>query len=352
MRNRPLTGTLILAACLVAAGVVRPITALADGPLVLDMRVGGKCVAGHKPAGDPITVRLLRSDGSTRSTRTDTTSSLEWRVCFNVPVAGSRVRLSTTFAPVRTVRIPKLTAVANRVTNVVSGQAPAGGHLSITYHSCHPGECVPWPSRSATASSQGRYHKDLSTGSSPADIDGSDKIEVRYQNSHDDSFRRTAYAAYMEVQAPNRLRVSCQPEGTTTVKLRSAGGALRASKSFTLAKGCGGAPGSFKRNGNAVNVRVGDRITADFASDASLRWPAISVSAQLGGHLLTVHCLPQANFMVSVGPGTGTRYIGTTDIDGDFTADLTGTWTFQSGDRLDLACETIRGDRVRLVRTI
>ncbi len=277
-----LTRGLVLVACLMSAGALAPTTALADGPLALRMQVGGTCVAGHKPTGDPITVKLLRSDGTTRATRTDSTTELEWKVCFSVPVAGERVKLSTSFAPVRTVRIPVLTAVADRVTNVVTGRGPAGGELSIKYYSCHPGECSPAPSRLTTVNSQGRYHKDLSTGSSPADIDGSDKIEVSYQNSHNDSFTRTTYAPYMEIKAPNTIHVSCLPKGTTTLKLRSSGGTLRATRSFTLGKDCGSASGSFRKNGDAVNVHVGDRVTADFASDASLKWPVMAVTAPAG----------------------------------------------------------------------
>ena len=352
MRNRSLTRGLVLIACLVSAGALAPAGALADGPLALRMQVGGTCVAGHKPTGDPITVKLLRSDGTTRATRTDSTTELEWKVCFSVPVAGERVKLSTTFAPVRTVRIPVLTAVADRVTNIVTGRGPVGGELSIKYYSCHPGECSPAPSRLTTVNSQGRYHKDLSTGSSPADIDGSDKIEVSYQNNHNDSFTRTTFAPSMEIKAPNTIHVSCLPKGTTTLKLRSSGGTLRATRSFTLGKDCGSASGSFKKNGDAVNVHVGDRVTADFASDAQLKWPGLSMTAPLGGHAVTLHCVPSADFMVRVRAASAESYIGTTDANGDFTADLTSHWTFQSGDHLDLACETNRGDRVRRAKTL
>jgi hypothetical protein len=315
------------------------------------MQVGGKCVTGHKPTGDPITVKLLRSDGSVRATRTDDTTELEWRVCFPVAVMGSRVRL-THFGATRTVRIPNLTAAANRVNNLVNGRAPAGGQVSIKYHSCHPGECVPWASRLATANDDGRYRKDLSTGSTPADIDGSDKIDVSYQNNQGDSFTRTTYAPYMEIQAPNTVRVRCQPEGTTVVKLRTSGGAVRATKSFTFDKACDAASGTFRKSGSPVNLIVGNRVTADFASDASLTWPAMAVSGQLGGHQLSGHCTPDSYFMVRMSAGTVKTFIATTDANGDFLVDTTSHWTFQGGDRLDLVCETTRGDRVRRVRVL
>ena len=299
MRKRSLTRGLVLIACLVSAGALAPGAALADGPLALRMQVGGTCVAGHKPTGDPITVKLLRSDGTTRATRTDSTTDFDWKVCFSVPVAGERVKLSTSFAPVRTVRIPVLTAVADRVSNVVTGRGPAGGELSIKYYSCHPGECSPAPSRLTTVNSQGRYHKDLSTGSSRGYRRlGQDRGELPEQPH--DSFTRTTFAPYMEIKAPNTIHLSCLPKGTTTLKLSSSGGTLRATRSFTLGKDCGSASGSFKKNGDAVNVHVGDRVTADFASDAQLKWPVMSMTAPLGGHAVTLHCVPHADFMVRV----------------------------------------------------
>lgn len=353
MRMRDLSGTLVLAAGIVATGMLTPVTALAKVSLSLNTYVGGECVEGYKPDDDPITVKLLRADGSTRATRVDDSTSNEWSVCFRVAVMGSKVKASTLDGgnPVsRTVRIPVLTAVANRVSDVVSGQAPAGGLVTIVYSECRPSFCQASPARHATANSHGRYQKDLSSAPTSADIDGSDHVDIRYQNSHGDTFKTNTTAPYMEVQSPNRVFMTCPPRGTTTLKLRTSDGTLRASTSVTSVEDCPGLDLTFRKHGKIVTIHVGDRITGDFAADAALTWPSMSVTGQ--GNVLSGHCLKSAPFVVHLSNSFSTSYRAITDANGDFTADLTTLWTFASGDTLDLVCESSRGDRVLRRRTL
>jgi hypothetical protein len=156
---------------------------------------------------------------------------------------------------------------------------------------------------------------------------------------------------FMEVRARNKVATGCQPKGTTTVKLRKSDGTLRATRSLTAATGCGYVHGSFRKNGNPVNIGTGNRISADFASDALVVWPSMSLHGS--GTVVSGRCLKNAPYVVTIqGPSSNARTQGTTNANGNFAEDLTGEWTFQAGDQLELRCESSRGDQVLLGRTL
>ncbi len=354
MRIRSPRFASVVAVAFAATGVLAPATALAAVPLQLQVDVGSTCVYGLKPSGGPITVKLLRADGSTRATRTDGTTGNEWLVCFASPVLiGNRLRMTTDTDPApgtgvqtRTVTIPDLTIAVDRTTDKVKGHAPAGKPIQVRYSDSYPGGSGGWEIRTGTANSAGRWSKDLS---SSADVDGSDVLAVTYQNSQGDQFWARTIAPYMEIKAPNKIFIGCQPRGTTTVKLRKSDGTVRAARSLTASTACGGKNGTFRRNGSAVNINTGNRITSDLASDAWLVWPMMSVAGS--GSTVSGRCFANARFQVYVTNGSDSEsWSGTTDVDGRF-SDV-GAWTFLSGHTLELICETSRGDRVRKARVL
>jgi|GEM_PF-2793113 len=349
MHIRSLTSIVLLGGSLVAAGLLAPVTALAKEYMRLDMVLDSECVSGYKIDPTPITVKLLRADGTTLRTRHDDTTGSFWNVCFGrVPVAGNKIKLDNGDLPEgkRTITVPDLTLVIDRVKNVLSGHAPAGRPLTLSYSECYPAGCTAPIERTKTANSRGRYSKDLS---GDIDIDGSDRVEVRYQGQNGDTFSRSSFAPYMAISAPGGIFMSCMPTGTQTVQLRTAAGTLRASTSFTTTQDCGGAFGSFRKDGQKVAVRVGNTISANFASDASLTWPTMSVGGS--GSTLSGRCVNDAGYVVFIyRGGFGTTASGRTDGTGHFTA--TPLWTFQGGDKLNLICETRRGDQIRFDRTL
>ena len=153
----------------------------------------------------------------------------------------------------------------------------------------------------------------------------------------------------MEIIKPNKIFMSCLPRGDTTLRLRTSGGTLRATRTFHASTDCSGFFGSFKKNGKAVNIHTGDRISSDLATDASMVWPAMSVDGS--ANTVSGKCIANSRYVVFVSRNSSsTSTSGTTDG----TAHLSTTlpWTFTTGDRLDLICETTRGDHVRIVRTL
>jgi hypothetical protein len=339
MLSRPIR---VVLAVVVALGVLAPGQVLADGPLNVRLRLGSRCVTGHKPADTPVTVRLLRSDGKVLETRRDETSDLDWSVCFvrHTPVKGNRIQLDHGSFD-RNVRVPDLTIALDRVTNVVRGHAPAGRTIELAYAACDSdGICLKSPPVMVAADSRGRYRKDLSPS---IDIDGSDIVRVGRRSSNDDYFYRVGRAPWMTITRPDRFTLSCLPTGTTTLRLLSATGALRAIKAFRTERTCRTFDGRFRRNGHAVNIRKGDRITSSFANDARMVWPSPSVV--VSGATYSGRCFANADWHLTIGPGGSiATYSGPTDDEGRFL--VVGYQIIPSGASLRLTCESIRGDRV------
>jgi len=338
----------ILAASLLAAGVVTAAPALADGSLSVELSIGSGCVSGHKPSDQPVTVKLRRSNGQLRETKHDDTQELEWLVCFDrhIPAPGDRIQLINGSFD-RTVKVPDLTLGISRVSNVIEGHAPAGKQLRWQYTRCDPGICTLQVWKTFTVPSTGRYHKDLSPAS--IDIDGNDAISIEYRTLGQDVFRTRAEAPYFEVNGDGRLYLSCLPAGDTSVKLRKPDGTLRATAMFQSTGTCRYKFGALRKSGDRVSPRTGNAVISSFASDAKLTWPSMALDAS--GDTMTGRCLKLAPYIVYIQRGNASDPVyGMTDATGHFTNQPGGT--FQSGDKLDLICETPRGDRVRIQRTL
>jgi len=77
----------------------------------------------------------------------------------------------------------------------------------------------------------------------------------------------------------------------------------------------------------------------------------MSVTGALTGDSLSGTCLAHSRYVVFITRGgSGTTWSGTTDSHGILSG--TPSWTFQTGDHLDLVCETHQGDHVRMARTL
>jgi hypothetical protein len=191
-----------------------------------------------------------------------------------------------------------------------------------------------------TADTHGRYRKDLSAS---VDIDGSDIVRAIRTTSGGDRFYREGRAPYMTISGPNRFSLSCLPAGSTTVRLLSPTGVLRASRSLHTTRGCRTVSGSFRTNGHAVNIRRGDLIRSDFASDARMVWPSPFVSAS--GYEYSGRCFPNVHWHLTIDLGGSLAgYSGPTDADGRFSQ--MGYQLIPPGAALRLTCESTRGDRL------
>jgi len=203
--------------------------------------------------------------------------------------------------------------------------------------------------RHTTVDGHGRYRKDLAASS--IDIDGAGAVAVEYLYSAGDSFDRSTEVQYIQIRGPSEVYVGCAPRGTTTLRLLTATGHLRASRKFTVAEACTGRVEAFRKNGQTVNIHAGDRITSTMSTDSRIVWPTMSVRGDING-VLSGRCFPHSHYAVFITQGsTSTDWGGTTDSHGRFTG-VPPIVSFGTGDTLDLICQTPAGDRGRLIRTL
>jgi hypothetical protein len=334
------------------AAALAPASPAAAAQITFEHRMGTTCVGGVKPAGGTLTATLLRPDGRRRDRKRDDDGDPSWQVCFRVkPRPGDRIR-AVQGSVNRTIRVPDLTIVIDRVADVVSGRAPAGREVTIQATTCFVA-CLTPLTRTTTANAHGRYRRGL-----PLDMNGSDLASAIYSTAAGDQFQAFASAPWFEVTTPGRAAVWCTPPRAHEVTLRRPDGSGRASAS-PLRGVCDDRLPQTRRltrpNGRAVTVRAGNILKSDVASDARFAWPVMSVEVLPDG--ASGECFKDAPFMViAVRPvggslvGVGSLGAGETLPDGTFVTSVGSPPVLQVGDRIRLICESPRGDRAILER--
>lgn len=324
----------------------------AAAAITFNLAIGDRCVYGTKPAGGTLTVTLVAPNGIQRDKRKDASGEPTWSVCFRVSTRpGDRIR-AVRGSVRRTITVPTVTATLDRVTDVLSGRAPAGRTLTIRAQHCSlSGDCDPLVSRTATADARGRYRKDLTSG---VDIRGADVAIVSYQTSAGDLFGRYTFAPFVVVGGPGKVTVMCAGTAERRVILRRADGTERARATFPRPQRCdtdlfARLDKRFTRRGRTLSPGVGNTIRSDIASDARFTWRGMSLA--LVGGSFEGRCFPNAGFTVALlsvdgGLNVFDRIVtGTTATDGTFAEAIKPGTQIELDDRVRLVCETPRGDR-------
>jgi hypothetical protein len=133
-----------------------------------------------------------------------------------------------------------------------------------------------------------------------------------------------------------------------TISLRSASGALRGTARVRPAPGGASTTGTFRKNGQPVKVKAGDRVTDSQAPGVVLR--VLTPDLQLdpsGNGSLTATCFQGADYAVGELFGNGALSFiarGTAHPGGALSvADLVDSGPLPSGFRVQLSCETRKG---------
>jgi hypothetical protein len=175
-------------------------------------------------------------------------------------------------------------------------------------------------------------------------VAGTDRFEIQFITNLSDHIRAFTEVPHLEVSLPGEVHIGCEPVGNHVVRLRREDGALRGVARFHAPEECWGSTRHFKRDGERVRIKRGNRIVSDLAADARLVWPIMAVDA--AGMQVAGRCFPNARMVVFITRGpSGTTAPGATTSDGTFS--IATSWTFAAGDRLYLVCETPRGDQAR-----
>ena len=349
MTVRTRLGTVAAAVAMLLTTVgVGPATATGP-PVQVRVTIGEACVYANKPSGDLVKLTLRTGSGHFLGTEEDATSSTSFLACFTHRVRiGYRINI-VDGDDTRTTGVPDLTIGADRITDVVSGHGPASKHILVKYGDCSLTGCAGYTELDGTVDSHGRWHRDLT---SRIDLQGADRLAAEYTNSRGDTFgTQEEHVPYLQLSKPNKVHIECQPDRAVNVTLKTAGGTLRVSRSFPMAGDCATPDATFRRNGAAVNIAVGNIIRSDLASDAKVIWPHVAVS--WSGQAVAVRCLPGEPFDIKVLRAAIPQFelAGTTDSTGRY-ANLATGFPALAGDELNLTCATAKGDRIMFTDTV
>jgi hypothetical protein len=339
--------------------VLLPTGASAAADITFNLALGDRCVYGTKPSAGTLTLTLFSSNGTQRAKGSDASGDARWGVCLKVaPRPGDRLR-AVRGSLRRTVTVPTVTAMLERVTDVLSGRAPSGRSLNVLAQHCSLlGECDEPVKRTIRANGRGRYRTDLT---SRVDIRGTDLAVVSFETSAGDVFGRYATAPSVMVSGKGYVAVMCAGSADRKVLLRRADGTERARAAFPGPQRCDTGifarfDQRFARRGVGVSPSVGNVVKADIASDARFVWRGIAL--ELVADTFEGRCFRNAPFLVALSRVDGgvrsvdTLGEGVTDADGTFSAALKPGTVILLDDRVRLVCETPRGDRGALeIRT-
>ena len=340
-----------------ACSVVLTLAALLPAPaaggsivLLFSAQIGSYCA--QVTGGPPSTLHVvsLYTAEMELKDRVRVTSSDSGYVsaCFaDQIVSGDRLRASAS-GSTRTVTVPKLSLSINRVTDVVSGVAPAG--VLVTFGlSKYAGLTNTSEQRYAyaTANGAGSYSVDVT---STFNLIGGDYVYGAI-NVGSDYYNVSTTVSYVHV-----LRASALIDGylgqsrSATITLMTPTDAVRGRAVVVGESQIGSFSGRFiTSTGIGVNARMGDKVSGTFASDAAFTIPDVRVSADPATDILTGKCPPTRSYKMwarRANYSAQATVTGTSGPTGVFSRDVTATMNILSNDVLEVWCKLPTGDQV------
>jgi hypothetical protein len=300
----------------------------------------GSCGGGIAPAAANLTV-ILRSAKGKELDRTSTIANADtgaYGVCFmRGEIAPGRTLTIKSGPASRTITVPRVTLRVDRVTDVISGQAPAGMDIAIGYRDIATDGEFPYPGLPRKADAQGRFRLDYT---SRADIRGGDTVNVVATTAGDDTFTLELAVAGMILRPRGGASadVTGAADATVTLRLRTAGGTLLASASRFLRAGVTGRL-TLRKNGSAVAPAAGQVVTGTFATDARMRIPSLTITADSGIEAVSGTCFANQELLAR-NVTQGSSSYGTADGSGTFLVLLEQ----DPGDQVAVDCHDRHGD--------
>lgn len=333
-------------------GLLVPGTALAATPTLI-VEIGRDCVAFDGAPNTSHTLWLL--DGSEVLSRRTATSNVDgegW-VCFDYTIAsGHKVRIRQAGLTARTMTVPNVSIRADRVTDVVSGNAPAGSQVWIYVDVFKTGTYTfsKTIERVVTASGAGAWTSNLA---SAGGIRGGDHAWAAIETAAGDSVVADLWVEHMGVYRGGAYAYGYINRGEVVkVTLRTSAGALRGTSTLTQIYADGDAKAAFwSASDQLVYVRAGDKVTGSFAGDAALTVPSMKVSGDAAADTVTVSCpgMVGQGVRLYVKPASGSASLerfGVVSAAGTRTWSLGTALDLKLGDYLQATCKTDPGDEV------
>ena len=337
----------VLGAALLALLPALPVRA---ATFTFNAAINTPSVSGTGPPNNSTTLTLFSADG-TLIDRDIVTSSPAgtWSVQFEAPiVVGSKIRASAN-SQTRLVTVPQLSIKANRVTDVLSGKAPANRPLTLTVG--HNETLDPFDSTShgthTTSDGSGSWSRDTTP---LVNFDGADAATAELSTSAGDVFSVTTDVPWMSVRrASSSVEAQLNNATSATIKLRRANGVLRATANLSWSASVFLSEGSFANaSGDLVDVSAGNKVVGSFATDATFTVPAIAVAGDASTDQVTGHCMNNVPYrLVVIKPGIGSNIAhGTTNGSGNVSATISG---LELSSKLTLTCRFATGDVIEAI---
>lgn len=320
-----------------------------SGPsLGFQLDLGG-CPAGTAPASKKVSVEWRSAENELKgktNVRSDSDGNWYLDPCWNRGVESGDVLKATVGTRVRTLIVPDLWISADRVTNIVGGDAPAGAALDLDVR-----VFAGWSSDSfkdyyatTSAAGDGTFSYDFTSVAKVRDA----YIMATWTSAHGDTVQFDGGTSNIEVtRGSSAFDGRATPGALVTVQLLDSGLQPRAT-GLASTNQFGEFSGTFlNANELPVLVHAGDTVR-DTTLASNLDWtvPAIPVSINAATDVVSGTCLPKLYFLLEGGRDGGLFIEGKTDAGGKFSRDVTSQENLRSGDPVTIMCKLATGDTV------
>lgn len=346
----------VLGALLIAALAAGNVSA-ATRPITFDLYLGYGFMYGIASDSATVTLRWKDSTGHLKA-RAEVTSSESGHWSFDAPAAtfvevGDRLTASDGNST-HTLVVPELTAVVNRVKNVIKGTAPAGRVFLDCLYPGHPVPDIVCRTKRLAVNDEGRWRYWPGYN-----LQGGDGAELRWKSPEGDDITFWAQAPYVVVTLgragvsgvgrQNSTATVLLKEASTHERLASWSSPIGVHQSFT---------GTLRDSaGERVFVTPGQYVVSTIASDAAFIVPEIQATADVDTDTVSGRCWDTGRSAHGVyilvyrsGAQRGFAVTGTEE-DGSFSHDMTDSFPNSSvvkhGDDVLIACVLKNHDFVR-----
>ena len=346
VRHASTRGLAAVAVVALLVGSVPPGPADAIGGLRI--MVTDTCLSTQGPVNTSTHLIWRAANGKPKGEWTLTSNSQgQLEVSCDVPVVGGDRIAVTAGSLHRTLTVPPLTARFDRVSHRVSGRGPAGGTLQISVE----GGSKAHPTRvscttSTVVSALGVYSVDVEAiapgGACPARYTtaGGDFAYVSWTDGLHDVVEVAPTAQLVEVTIGEAgVAGYLLPGATVTFELRTTTRVLRGSATVH-GDAWGGEFGRDLRDaqGHLVPIRVGDRLSGDWARHVELVIPDMHFTFWPIYNWVFGWCLPDAPYLLELqGGDASVDAVGATDTHGE-TAAVAWSGRPRAGDHAFLDC--------------
>jgi hypothetical protein len=341
--RRPFTIALVMAG--LAAALIGPAPAAAGQPVLttFDFELFDDSIEGTGPPNTELKVTLKDSSGNYLNHFFVTTDGDgDWDGEFWPDIKPGHRITASDGSNSRTLIVPPLNFKINRVSDVISGKSAPNSQVDITVFNCSNfDDCFNTGTFTRNTNGQGNFSYD---STSNYNLRGNDFVIVEWESAQGDFMSRFLDVPSVNVWVNNNETWGdARPRQDVTVWLFNSQGNQKA-KLKDRASAWFGDYGSFF----GVNMRPGDFIGSNIASDALWQIPANNPTFDTATDVVTGKCFRNREFQVYAQQGNGPsgEVYGTTNNNGNFSVDLMALdgYDLQSGDLVEIGCRHATGD--------